>query len=384
MRIAVDFDNTVVAQDRPYADATTPLEFIPGAKEGLLSLKRAGHLLLLWSGRASRALLLDPSLDPFVRSGAVKTDRRIWNSSRSIHRARYEQMVAFVEKELPGVFDAIDDGLAGKPNVDLFIDDKALTLRGPGTWTRIAHTYGDEQGEETPVVELLDRQVESLLLVPSGPLANILGSIRQELASSGIVHFEPVFTLGHASFWCIDRAITINIPWFLANEELRAFAYRRYPWKWGDVLRAIRHEVAHSVNYAFELWKRPDWADVFGDFLEPYPLTDSFPVEQCSEDFVTYMRDVGAGYAQKHPDEDWAETFACWLDPMSCWRDKYVAGGARRKLDLVQSLADGPLREMPSNLTLGSMDNWREAYRGQTVRQALALPDPNKEKSNGS
>lgn len=376
MRIAVDYDGCIVDQSRPYADLTTPPALIEGARDGLLALKRAGHLLLLWSGRASRALLLDPMLDPYSRAGVVPTDRDMWRKSHAIHRARYEQMVLFVDRELPGVFDAIDDGLAGKPSVDLFIDDKAIAFAGPETWARVATIYGEHDG--APVfapMDILDRQVEGLVLVPSGPLGNILTSVTQELASAGIVHFAPVFVLGHASFWCADRAISINIPWFLANEELRAFAAHRYPWQWGDVLRSVRHEVGHAVNYAFEVWRRPDWTALFGDFTKPYPLTDDWPVSRNSSEHVAYMTDVGIGYAQKHPDEDWAEAFACWLDPMSGWRHKYPVGtGARLKLEYVEALAADVLRGQPTNLDLGNFRNWREAYHGQTVRQALAIP----------
>jgi hypothetical protein len=68
------------------------------------------------------------------------------------HRARYQQMLEFVERELPGVFAAVDDGMAGKlPGVDIFIDDKALRL-GHGTggfwWGAIAGMYGEPVYEE--------------------------------------------------------------------------------------------------------------------------------------------------------------------------------------------------------------------------------------------
>lgn len=146
--IAVDFDGTVVVQrGRHYADVTTPLEFIPGAPEALRALKAAGHTLLLWSGRASRALLYDPNLDPLVRAGVRPLLRETWEAARPLHQARYDQMVAFVERNLPGVFDAVDDGAGGKPSVDLFIDDKAFGLRevlgtGGGTWAEIADVLG--------------------------------------------------------------------------------------------------------------------------------------------------------------------------------------------------------------------------------------------------
>jgi len=144
--IAVDFDGVVVVRDgRKYSDVRTPLKFVPGAKEGLASLKRAKHVLLLWSARSNRALLEDPQLDPLVRSGITRVDLAAWRAARPLHLARRDQMLTFVGKELPGVFDAIDDGCAGKPNVDLFLDDKAMrfgaTLRG-SSWKALAEEFG--------------------------------------------------------------------------------------------------------------------------------------------------------------------------------------------------------------------------------------------------
>ena len=351
------------------------MRFVDGAKEGLLALKRAGHLLLLWSGRASRALLVDPLLDPFVRAGVCEANVKEWRESRWLHKARYDQMIEFVERELPGVFDAIDDGLAGKPNVDLFIDDKAMVMRGPATWARIARQYGEEQPlfAEVPRA-LLDRPVASLNLVPTGPLKDILDSVRAELKAAGIVYFEPIFALGDSGFWCADRALTINIPWFLATPELHQLAQARYPRQWGDVLRGVRHEVGHAVNYAFQLWQRDDWTKTFGDFTAPYPkAAGTWPVIVDSPDFVEYVKDEGPGYGQRHPDEDFAETFACWLDPASNWRESYRAG-ARRKREYMVLIARDVLTGQPTNHDLGVPKEWRAAYKYQTVAQALAIP----------
>ena len=145
MYLAIDFDGTVVSQRRAYTDLKSPLRFVPGAKAALKSLKAAGHVLLLYSARANRALLEDPELDPLVRAGVRKVNRAQWKKEQPLHKARYEQMVAFVNNELPGVFASIDDGRQGKPEVDLFIDDRALGF-GPGkqypTWKEVADLYG--------------------------------------------------------------------------------------------------------------------------------------------------------------------------------------------------------------------------------------------------
>jgi hypothetical protein len=151
--IAIDFDGTIVRQEgRPYDDVVTPLEFMPNARDALHSLKAAGHKLILWSGRSSPASLYDPSLDPLVRAGVRQLDIERWKSNQPLNQRRFEQMLDFVAVELPGIFDAIDDGAAGKLEVDMFVDDRALRI-GPGAlavgWRRIEFLYG-----ESPVMAL--------------------------------------------------------------------------------------------------------------------------------------------------------------------------------------------------------------------------------------
>ena len=314
VRIALDFDGSIVEQDgHPYADVVSPLVFLPGAREGLQALRRAHHTLLLWSSRASRSLLFDPHLDPLVRAGAVQVDRRQWQRSRGLHRQRYDQMVEFVEAELPGIFDAIDDGLAGKPTVDKFIDDKA----GPVDWFEIASQYGDLNLQHPMPAEpsLLDRPVASLNLVPTGRLRDIIDEVRGELQEVGIQQFEPAFYLGDSDLWTADRAVSINIPWFLANEELHQLAMPKFPFSWDDVARDLRHEVGHAVNYGFKLYTRLDWEETFGDFDLPYPADGEWRADPAkARDFPSYLRNVHHGYGQRHPDEAWAETFGAWLD----------------------------------------------------------------------
>ena len=136
----------VVRQDG-YDDVTTPPQLLPGAREGLAALKAAGHTLVLWSARASPALRRGPEADPLVRAGKRKVHAAQWQKEQPLHEARYRQMVKFVEAQLPGVFDAIDDGAAGKlPGVDLFLDDRAVRFgTGPGalSWRDVARLYGD-------------------------------------------------------------------------------------------------------------------------------------------------------------------------------------------------------------------------------------------------
>ena len=143
MVICVDFDNTIVKEEHRYDDLDTPLQFVDGAREGLLSLKRAGHILVLYSGRANKALLCDPSWNPLVKLDRI--DPQKLAVSLRVNQRRYLQMRQFVARELPGVFSVLDAGAQGKPSADLYIDDKAVRL-GPDigglSWAEVSQIYG--------------------------------------------------------------------------------------------------------------------------------------------------------------------------------------------------------------------------------------------------
>jgi hypothetical protein len=141
--VCVDFDGTIVERDR------MPFRFLPGAVDGLRALKRAGHVLVLYSARANRAVRYNPELDPLVRAGIrpVPSDEE-WPNVAAAHEALYRQMCRFVAVALPGLFDAIDDGEAGKPICDVLIDDRSInpvSAGGPFSsgWAMVARTYGE-------------------------------------------------------------------------------------------------------------------------------------------------------------------------------------------------------------------------------------------------
>lgn len=141
MIICVDFDGTVVNQVQ-VDDLDTPLTFIEGAREALAKLKEAGHVLFLWSARSNLALREDWRLNPLWVTGAVPVDLTWWKKHKPLAEARYQQMVKFVEAELPGIFDAVDDGRQGKPAVaDLFVDDRTLGWAYTG-WDDVVELYG--------------------------------------------------------------------------------------------------------------------------------------------------------------------------------------------------------------------------------------------------
>lgn len=144
MNIVVDFDGTIVNDDHAYDDLVTPLMFKYGAKEALQALARAGHTLILFSGRANRALRIDWQLNPMWRDNVAPFDVERWRRSQPLNQARYEQMLAFVQAELPGVFALVDDGAQGKVSGDVYIDDRAIRYGVVAmSWPNIAASYGD-------------------------------------------------------------------------------------------------------------------------------------------------------------------------------------------------------------------------------------------------
>jgi hypothetical protein len=86
-----------------------------------------------------------------------------------------------------------------------------------------------------------------------------------------------------------------------------------------DVLRYLRHEMGHVVNYAYRLYEREEWVNHFGSITQPY-LEEYRPVHFSRR----YVRHLPGFYAQKHPDEDWAETFAVWMTPGLDWKAEYT------------------------------------------------------------
>jgi hypothetical protein len=108
-----------------------------------------------------------------------------------------------------------------------------------------------------------------------------------------------------------------------------------------DCLRIMRHETGHAIDEAFQLFKTAEYRRVFGSPSRLYPT--SYSVKPDRHDFVF---NLNSWYAQSHPVEDFAETFAVWLTPKNQWRRRYRNSPALEKLEHVDrwmtSLAGKP------------------------------------------
>ena len=129
----------------------------------------------------------------------------------------------------------------------------------------------------------------------------------------------------------------IAIPFYLAHPRLiRLERAQLLEVEGGTVvecMRILRHECGHAMQHAYELHRRREWQRLFGRSSTPYP--ESYRPNPGSKRHVQHLR---RWYAQSHPDEDFAETFAVWLQPHSDWRRRYSGWPALKKLQYVDRL----------------------------------------------
>jgi len=128
-----------------------------------------------------------------------------------------------------------------------------------------------------------------------------------------------------------------SIPFYLAHPRLikleRAQMLEVEGASEPECMRILRHEAGHAIDNAFRLHARRSWADTFGSYRVPYP--EWYQPQPGSRDYVL---NLDAWYAQAHPAEDFAETFAVWLQSGDRWRRQYKGWGSQRKLEYVSHI----------------------------------------------
>jgi len=189
--------------------------------------------------------------------------------------------------------------------------------------------------ESIPDEALLDLRMCDLPLVIEGTLAERIARLREELAGRGL-GFPLHFYLADEWF-TPDGATAIAIPFYMAHprleklEEAQMFEVEGGDEDW--CMRILRHEAGHAIDNAFRLRLRRQLREVFGPPSKPYP--EFYTPKPYSKSFVLHL---DAWYAQSHPDEDFAETFAVWLTPNSEWRTRYQGWRAGAKLEYMDAL----------------------------------------------
>lgn len=137
-----------------------------------------------------------------------------------------------------------------------------------------------------------------------------------------------------------------------------------------ECMQIMRHECGHAVQHAFQLHRRREYQRLFGRSSTKYP--ESYRPNPASKKYVQHLR---RWYAQSHPDEDFAETFAVWLRPRSDWRKRYVGWPALKKLEYVDELMADIAGKAPPVRAREHVDSLRKLSRTlfehYTYRRAL-------------
>src|SRR5688572_1365175 len=186
--------------------------------------------------------------------------------------------------------------------------------------------------------ELLSLRFCDLKLdIQRSPVAKRVRRLYRELARRDI-SFRPHVWLSEEWF-SPDGVPGIAVPFYLAHPRLERLERRMMRNVEGgsaeSAMRILRHEAGHAIDTAYRLRRRKRWREVFGPASLPYP--DTYKARPGSRRYVQHL---GEWYAQAHPCEDFAETFAVWLKPNSSWRRTYAEWPAFHKLELVDELLD--------------------------------------------
>lgn len=209
---------------------------------------------------------------------------------------------------------------------------------------------------ELPEAELLDVRLGELgLRIEGSRLEPRVTQLHSELERAGL-RFRPSIWL--STDWFSPHGVPgFAAPFYLAHPRLLNLERRRMFDAEGGTrswcMKLLRHETGHALDTGYRLHRRKSWRERFGRASAPY--TPSYVPKPSSRDYVHNLDDW---YAQSHPIEDFAETFAVWLASRGRWRTRYRGWPALRKLEyvdaLMQEIRDAPAqvrsRERPDSL----------------------------------
>ena len=222
------------------------------------------------------------------------------------------------------------------------IRDLGLTIEG--TWL---------EGQLHDLYELLHRR--GILALPHVWLSE------EWFSPQGIPGFAIPFYLAHPRLVRLERTQMLEVEGGSREE----------------CARIMRHEAGHAIQHAYRLNRRRRWQQLFGRSSTPYP--EYYRPNPASRQFVQHLR---LWYAQSHPDEDFAETFAVWLRPGEGWRKRYAGWPALKKLQYVDELMAEIAGTQPPVVSRARVDpiaaigtTLAQHYAGKKERYSVELPD---------
>ncbi len=222
--------------------------------------------------------------------------------------------------------------------------------------------------------QLLDTRICDLgLAIEGSAVEKFVQQLYRELEQKKIMKFRPPCYLTD-EWGCPSGEPVIGIPFYLARPDLAQIERENNDLEDNrEIMKYLRHEAGHAFNYAYKLHRTPEWKQLFGPYRRPY--RENYRPVLFSKDYVRYLP---GWYAQKHPDEDFSETFAVWMTPRSGWRKKYRGWGAMAKLRYMERIGRelgnvDPLRKRGHpDITVGDMEmTVAEFYHSSTEQVPL-------------
>jgi hypothetical protein len=224
--------------------------------------------------------------------------------------------------------------------------------------------------------ELLDLRLKDLKLKIQGTtLERRTLRLSEELDEKGFV-FRPHYWLSNEWF-APEETPGIALPFYLAHPRLMKLERRQvFEVEGGNeasCMRLLRHEAGHAIDTAYELFRRKKYRNIFGIASKQYPT--HYTPKPYSNRYVLHL---DLWYAQVHPVEDFAETFAVWMSGERRWRNRYKGWPALKKLEYVDELMAEIVDKKPKNRRRSRVESLstlsmtlREHYRLKRERYGL-------------
>jgi hypothetical protein len=206
--------------------------------------------------------------------------------------------------------------------------------------------------------QLLQQRLSSLRIAVEGTwLEDCISTLYEELEERGI-RLRPHTWI--SSEWFSPADVPgIAIPFYLTHPRLMKLEKKMMldveGGTWSECMAILRHESGHAIQHGYQLQRRRRWQQLFGRSSKHYPRY--YRPNPASRQYVQHLR---LWYAQSHPDEDFAETFAVWLRPRSNWRTRYAGWPALKKLEYVDELMEEIAGKRPLVTTRERVDPLHE------------------------
>jgi hypothetical protein len=243
-----------------------------------------------------------------------------------------------------------------------------MTPKVPANWS------------ELPDEELLKLRISELpLRIEGSVLESRIQQLKSELEARELRFPIHCYV---SNEWCtLDGSVSLAVPFYLTHPRLeRLEKAQMLEVEGGDhdwCMRILRHEAGHVIDNAYRLTRRRRRRALFGPSSLPYP--EYYDPRPYSKSFVLHL---DPWYAQSHPDEDFAETFAVWLTPESNWRERYAGWPVLEKLVYMESLMSGLRGKAPSVTNVKTEDSLPQLrytlghhYRLKRRRQGIDHPE---------